>query len=115
MFAPVLDTFVRALPHTYRDVDAPAGTHVLLEITGDAGGRWSLVRTSDVHAAETRSPWELFEAVETPPTATVTLDQETAWRLFTKGIDPATARERAAIAGDVGLGEVVLSAVAILA
>jgi hypothetical protein len=44
LFAPVLDTLVRALPHTFRDVQAPDGTHVKLTITGDAGGVWSLVR-----------------------------------------------------------------------
>jgi hypothetical protein len=107
LFAPVLDTFVRALPHTYRDIEAPAGTHVLLEITGDAGGRWSLVRGDET--------WALYEAIDAAPAATVTLDQETAWRLFTKGIDPATARERATIAGDVKVGEVLLRTVSIIA
>jgi hypothetical protein len=64
---------------------------------------------------EAQSPWGLFEAVETAPAATVTLDQETAWRLFTKGVDPVTARDHAAIVGDEGLGEVVLRTVSILA
>ena len=32
-----LDTFVRALPFTYRDIDAPDGTHVRLEITARSG------------------------------------------------------------------------------
>jgi hypothetical protein len=57
----------------------------------------------------------LCESVDMPPAATVTLDQETAWRLFTKGIDPATARDRASITGDVRLGEVALRTVSILA
>jgi uncharacterized protein (TIGR03083 family) len=118
LFAPVLGTFVRALPHTYRDVDAPPGTHVLMEITGDAGGRWSLVRGDGSNHRGTeahRSAWALHESVDSAPAATVTLDQETAWRLFTKGIDPATARDRATIAGDVGLGEFALRMVSILA
>ncbi len=44
-FGPVLETFVRALPHTLRRVGAPAGSAVLLTITGDAGGEWLAVRT----------------------------------------------------------------------
>ena len=32
--APVLDTFVRALPHTFRDVVADDGTRVALTIPG---------------------------------------------------------------------------------
>jgi uncharacterized protein (TIGR03083 family) len=117
LFAPVLDTFVRALPHTYRHTEAPPGTHVRLTITGPAGNTWSLVRGDGRHhrGTESESAWELFEGAEMPAAASVTLDQETAWRLFTLGIDPAAARERATIAGDVGLGEVSLRTVSILA
>jgi uncharacterized protein (TIGR03083 family) len=115
LFAPVLDTFVRALPHTYRDVDASPGTHVLLVIDGEAGGHWSLVRSGAPKPPPAASLWDLYADVDTPPTATVTLDEDTAWRLFTKGLDPAAARGRTTIAGDVGLGEVVLRTVSILA
>jgi uncharacterized protein (TIGR03083 family) len=128
LFAPVLDTFVRALPHTYRHTEAPPGTHIRLTITGPAGGTWSLVRgdapTRVGHATSPASvaqpppavgAWALHINVETPPAVTVTLDQETAWRLFTRGIDPAAARERAEIEGDAALGEVALRTVSIIA
>jgi hypothetical protein len=119
LFAPVLDTFVRALPHTYRHTDAPPGTHVRLTITGDAGNTWSLIReippTRVGQATTTAIPWTLYTRVETPAAATVTLDQETAWRLFTRGVEPATARERAQIDGDAKLGEVALHTVSIIA
>jgi hypothetical protein len=45
----------------------------------------------------------------------VTLDQDTAWRLFTKGGDRAAARARLAIKGDVRLATPLLDAVAIIA
>lgn len=35
LYHPVLDCFVRGLPYVYRDVDAPAGTVLLLEISGE--------------------------------------------------------------------------------
>jgi uncharacterized protein (TIGR03083 family) len=107
MFAPVLDAFVRAMPHTYRDVAAPDGTHVLLTITGEAGGAWSLIMRD--------GSWSLYRDAGTPPAASVTVDQETAWRLFTKGIDAGAARAAAKITGDRALGEVALSMVSILA
>ena len=47
--APVIDTFVRALPYTYRDVDAPEGTTIVLRIDDAA---WSLVREAIA--------WQLF-------------------------------------------------------
>jgi uncharacterized protein (TIGR03083 family) len=107
LFHPVLDTFAHALPHTYRDAAADQGTHIRLVVTGAAGGTWSLVKTE--------GQWALLLDVETPPTSVVTLDEEAAWRLFTKGIDPVAVRKRATIEGDQTLGLVMLRAVAIIA
>jgi len=106
LFHPVLDVLVHALPHTYRDVRGPEGTHVRLVVTGEAGGGWSLVRQED--------RWALLVGVEAAPASVVTLDQDTAWRLFTKGVD-AAARCRATMEGDQHLGAVALGAVAIIA
>src|SRR5258708_2966206 len=44
LYHPVLDCFVRGLPHVYRHVVAPAGTTLLLEISGECGGQWFLSR-----------------------------------------------------------------------
>lgn len=106
-FASVLDTYVRALPHTYRDTAAPEGTHIRLVIEGEAGGTWSLVRNAP--------RWSLYTDVERAADASVTLDQDTAWRLFTKGITPAAAREQASLEGDPSLVAQVLETVSILA
>jgi uncharacterized protein (TIGR03083 family) len=106
LFAPVLDTFVRALPHTFRDVQAADGTHIRLTITGDAGGVWSLVR---------KGRWSLFRDVATEPQATVAMDADTAWRLFTKGISRDTALARTEMTGDRSLALKVLDTVSIIA
>src|SRR5579859_1635904 len=37
LYHPVLDCFLRGLPHVYRDVDAPEGTMVHVEIYGECG------------------------------------------------------------------------------
>jgi len=107
LFAPVLDTFARALPYTYRDVVAPNGTCVRLAIEGEAGGEWWLVRAGD--------SWGLCAGVDQPADATLTLEQETAWRLFTKGISPQDAKARARLDGGVALAEVALGMVSIIA
>src|SRR3984957_1473411 len=44
LYHPVLDTFLRGLPHTYRSVEAPVGTALLVEIAGECGGQWCLMR-----------------------------------------------------------------------
>jgi uncharacterized protein (TIGR03083 family) len=105
--SPVLDTFVRALPWTFRSVEAPEQTVVELVVVGDAGKSWFLMRE------ETR--WSLFTETSYAPVATVSLDQEIAWRLFTKGISREQAMERAGIRGNAELANNIFEAVAIIA
>ena len=111
-FLPLIDTLVRALPHTFRDSDAPEGTHVRLDITGvGAQGlaplQWSLVREN--------GRWALFDSAPVQPAATVRMDGVTAWRLFTKGITKAQALPRVRLEGDSRLGDKVLETVSIIA
>ncbi len=105
--APVLDTFVRAWPHTYRDVDAVEGARVALAITGDAGGRWFLLRQNGA--------WHLYRDVEPSPHAEVSIPQEIAWRLFTRGMSQAEALAAITLRGDRPLGMKVLDMVSIIA
>ena len=110
LYHPVLDTFLLALPFTYRDRDAPEGTLVGVRVEGEAGGDW-FVRKAKVG-------WELGYDVPERPASRVVIDQADAWRLFTKRTDQATARARfpgIRIEGDVGLGERVLEMVSIMA
>jgi len=106
-FAPVLDAFVRALPHTYREIDAEDGALVALTISGEAGGKWFLLRVGDL--------WNLIVGVSQPADAEVVVQQDIAWRLFTKGISPDEARSLVMITGDRQLGSRVLDMVSIIA
>jgi len=105
--APALDTFVRALPHTYRNVDADEQTLVALTITGAAGGTWFLLRE--------QADWQLYLDIARAPDARVMLDQDLAWRLFTKGIGEETARAQATLAGDNRLAAPMLKILAVIA
>jgi len=107
LYHPVLDCFVRGLPHAYRDVDAAPGTLLLLEVSGDCGGRWCLSKGS--------TGWQLVRPAQTEFAARVTIPQELAWRIFTKGIDRNSARAQVHIEGNQSLGENVLKLTAIVA
>jgi hypothetical protein len=74
--APVLDAFVRALPHAFRNATAPGGTAVRFEISGEAGGVWYLYKAENA--------WTLLLDSPTGPAMTVVLPQDVAWRLFTR-------------------------------
>jgi uncharacterized protein (TIGR03083 family) len=107
LYHPVLDCFLRGLPHLYRETDAPAGTVLLVEITGECGGQWLLSRAS--------GRWELAKESATEPAARVSIPQEIAWRVFTKGIDRDLAGAQIEIQGDRRLGDHVLKLTAVVA
>jgi uncharacterized protein (TIGR03083 family) len=105
--APVLAAFVHALPHALRNRTALPGTCIKLTIDGPAGGRWIAVRTED--------RWALGRDDGRPADVAVAIDQDLAWRLFTKGVTPACALPRVRIEGDRSLGSAVLEMVSIIA
>jgi uncharacterized protein (TIGR03083 family) len=110
LYHPVLDTFMRALPHTYRNTPAEDGTLVRVTIEGDAGGDWFLLRQDH--------QWTLGYEAEGSPAAVAILDQDAAWRVFTKRMSARAALEKfpsIKIAGDQDLGKVVLEMVSIMA
>jgi len=104
---PVLELFVRALPFTYRRAVAAAGTAVTVNVEGEAGGQWTLLRE--------REGWQLFAGAAPSPSATVTMSDDTAWRLFSKGLTPDAAKPRVRLAGDQELGVIALGSLAVLA
>lgn len=106
-FTPVLDAFIRAWPHTYRDVEAKDGTLISLIISGEAGGRWFLLRQDQT--------WQLYLAVVQTPQAEVVMPQEVAWRLFTKGLTQEEAQKHTNIRGNQQLGAKILDMVSIIA
>ena len=104
---PALDIFMRALPHTYRAIHAEPEQSIHFVIRGEAGGDWALRRQSQ--------GWRLFTGRDDHPAARVGLDQETAWKLFSKGLSREAARRSVTIEGDPRLGEPVFGALAVMA
>ena len=103
---PVIATFAFALPRTFRAVDASPGTAVTLSVTGSSGSSWSLVREE--------GGWRLMVGLAESPAATVWIDQDTYWRLVTKGVTRDVAASRARLQGRSDLALRVLDSVAII-
>jgi uncharacterized protein (TIGR03083 family) len=104
---PALDLFVRAVPHTYREVTREEGTAVQLEITGPAGGSWALLRTAE--------GWRLYAGRPARSAATVSMTADTAWRLFSGALKSDAERARVHVSGDHALGAVLLGALGVIA
>jgi uncharacterized protein (TIGR03083 family) len=104
---PVLDTFLRAAPHTYRHVSAPPSANVRVDL--EDGGRtltWSL------RAAP--AGWFLERTATSSPTASITLPAETLWRLASGGIGSEVAAQTATISGARDLAEPMLHIVSVV-
>ncbi|HWX42579.1 MAG TPA: hypothetical protein VN345_15620, partial [Blastocatellia bacterium] len=106
-FHPVLDAFVRALPHTYSGAEAPEGTAAALTISGDSGGRWCVVREN--------GHWDLYVDPDQQPYAEVEIDQDIAWRLFTKGVSRSEAEAKSIIRGDRAVAVRMFEMVSVIA
>jgi len=106
LYHPVLDCFVRGLPHAYRHTVASAGASILLEISGECGGRWILSKHPE--------DWSFAREIPQSIACRVTLPQEIAWRVFTKGIARDAARPLIEVDGDAALAEGILGLTAIV-
>lgn len=107
LFYPFIDTLLQGLPHCFRHIEASAGTTIQVTISSDAGGDWFLNREEN--------SWRVKKDRIGQVASLVTIDPDTAWRLFSKGMTPGEARGRVDITGDDKLGAQVLQMVAVMA
>ncbi|WP_022823710.1 maleylpyruvate isomerase N-terminal domain-containing protein [Hymenobacter norwichensis] len=107
LYYPFLATCVRALPHHYRNVPAASGTTLQFTVTGVGGGTWFLQRQP--------TRWELGTDYNGLVTATITVDGNVAWRLFTKSLPRAEAPHHIATTGDPQLTDSIFSLITVMA
>jgi uncharacterized protein (TIGR03083 family) len=105
-YFPVLDCFLRALPYSYRDVSAKSGAMAQFNVSGECGGSWYLLREGGA--------WTLIASPAGEKISEVTIPQEIAWRIFTKGIAPEEAKTHVQVAGDEAVGLHILKMISIV-
>lgn len=106
LYYPVLDCFMRGLPHAYRSVTAARGTNILIDVCGECGGKWILDNGG--------AGWRFICEVPENVACKVTIPEAIAWRLFTKGIDRNDARARSTVEGEAELAEGIFRLTAIV-
>jgi hypothetical protein len=107
LFYPFIDTFMYGLPYTYRNVIADTGTTISITVSTEIGGQWYLTRKED--------QWNLSRIRAGEPAASISIDPDTAWKLFSKGMSPQAARSFVTIEGNQVLGETALTMVSVMA
>lgn len=107
LFYPFLDTLMYAFPPTFKQVPAPEQTVVSLRISTDIGGRWDIIKIAD--------RWELSKGQTLKASSLVTMDPDTAWKLFSRSCKPEQVMDKVEMIGDRNLGEKVLEIVSFMA
>jgi len=98
----VLEIAMHALPHAYRDMPVRSDRSVSIRITGRAPRAWTL------HGRV--GTWEMGEGQRPDATATATMPDEVAWRLFFNALSPSEARSAVHVDGDADLARPLLHA-----
>jgi uncharacterized protein (TIGR03083 family) len=105
-YFPVLDCFMRALPHAYSAVPAKSGTLAQFNIAGECGGSWYLLRGTET--------WRLVSSATGEKISETTIPQEIAWRIFTKGAARDAAASQVQVEGQSEIGMHILRMVSIV-
>jgi len=88
----VLLIALRGLPHAFRESRVETGRTLTIEITGTAGGVWTLKRDA--------GGWTLWAGQENGESARVTMSDDTAWRLLFNALSPENAESLVGRSGD---------------
>jgi uncharacterized protein (TIGR03083 family) len=98
----VIDVAVRGLPHAFRDVHAEPGETLTLDVTGAAGGQWTLVRESP--------RWTIYAGAPTVATTRIQLVDDAAWKLLFNALTEAEAAAAIRVTGRTDLATPLLRA-----
>lgn len=107
LYYPFIDILMYALPFTFHKEEAVTGTTVSLIITTPIGGQWNIVKSA--------ANWVLNKESVDHADATVLIDPDTAWKLFSKSWTPDAVIDKVQIGGDEKLAHRVLHMVSVMA
>ena len=105
---PVIDIFLRALPHTLAGTAAPAGTNVAVDVGTPVSRCWVVSRGPDGWTLDPLAPHDV------KIDARVSTSAHTLWRLAAGLVTPATARAHVRLEGDPHLAAQVLEITSII-
>lgn len=106
-YYPLINTFMQALPHTYRNVLAKVDQAVQVTVTSESGGDWFLVYKDSGWVLQKERPGQIVSAV--------VIDPDTAWKLFTRAVGGSEAAKKIKFSGDDSLGKPILSMLSVMA
>lgn len=105
-YYPLIDTFMQALPYTYRHVEAKPRQAIQVTVTSEIGGNWFLIYDMG---------WKLSKDKPDQINSTIMLEPGIAWKLFTKALSGDDAQKQIKFSGDEALSRPILSMLSVMA
>ncbi|NOT75186.1 MAG: maleylpyruvate isomerase family protein [Cyclobacteriaceae bacterium] len=107
-YKPVLETFMRALPHRYKDIGSADNTSIKITIESEAGGTWWLEKKA--------GQWILLsQKGDQIPSVTISIPADLSWKIFTKAVQFENVRSLITIEGDENLALPTLKMITVMA
>lgn len=103
---PVLSISLLALPRGYAQTAAEPGTSIVLDVSGPAGGAWTLERTA--------TTWALHAGASSQPATRVRIEDYDLARLLLHRLSPDSARVVIDVTGDAALAQPLLATRAVM-
>lgn len=106
-FPPLIQTFMMALPHTYRHTVAPDGSLIKVKVDGPSHCEWNITTRNQ--------KWNFTLEHDSTPDAIIEMNADTAWKLFTKALTETEVAEKIKISGAPDLARPILKMVSVIA
>ncbi|TDK47940.1 maleylpyruvate isomerase N-terminal domain-containing protein [Algoriphagus formosus] len=91
-YMPYLETSMRALPNHFSPLDLDGRSLVKIEIKGEFKATWWL--------SNTENTWVLLPFSKRQPSSVITVPDDLAWRIFTKGVSQKEALKKLEFTGE---------------
>lgn len=102
--SPLISTLIRGVPPVYNKYVPDVNNEIIeIYISGVINESWLLAVDND--------NWQLFKADHETPDTIIEIDDDTAWRLFTKNITADEALRKMNVSGNYELGSLIAKTV----
>lgn len=105
--SPLIDTLIRGIPPVYNQHATDfLETQITITIAGVIDDSWLL--------AKEKGQWKLFKSKDIISVNKIRMDDDTAWRLFTKNISIEQAIKRIEVEGNKEFGNLIAQTVSFM-
>jgi hypothetical protein len=106
-FFPVIQTFMMALPHAYRNTMAADGSVISVRVNDASLEEWRIISHNQ--------KWNFTSQTISAPDTQIEMSADTAWKLFTKALPETVASEKIKISGNQELGKPIFKMTSVMA